>query len=576
MSDRDELRPCYRCHADCLVAMRAMEPGSVTAVVTDPPYGLEFMGKEWDHGIPGVPFWLAALRVAKPGAILLAFGGTRTFHRLTCAIEDAGWEIRDCIMWVYGSGFPKSLDIGKAIDKAAGAEREVVGAKNYSAPDIRGNSSNGRGISSQSSKDADRLGVSITAPATEAAKLWNGYGTALKPAYEPIIIAMKPLVSTFAANALEHGVAGVNVDGCRVGTEDKLTGSGGPCLQFGGQNNRPYQETFEAPGCNQNPQGRWPANLIHDGSDEVVALFPQNGSSNARQNKAGGCEYFMGGDTRENAPWDISDTGSAARFFYAAKSSRRERDAGLDSIRTVKYNVPIGGALCKDVTMALVESLRKATSESTLTWHIGESGESIVGLCPSDTLSTTLTAISRITTSQILSLLTPSLTSAFTQAVSCETASGGNPVENAESSSKYQPITPNASLAESAHGASRVVYEMLLTISDGENWRPRRNIHSTVKPLALMRYLCCLTATPTGGVVLDPFMGSGSTGCAAVLEGREFVGIEQDREFVEIAGARIAHARKMAELGLEVTYKPPKGAPKGTPLLDMLKEIDEE
>jgi site-specific DNA-methyltransferase (adenine-specific) len=200
-------------HGDCLDVMAGMEAESVDTVITDPPYGLEFMGKEWDHGVPGVAYWAEFLRVSKPGAMLCAFGGTRTHHRLMCAIEDAGWEIRDVLMYVYGSGFPKSHDVSKAIDKAAGAEREVVGESSYN--DRRPNEGNsGNGTYSQGGYKAY-----ITSPSTDAAALWDGWGTALKPAYEPIILAMKPLPGTFAQNALDYGVAGIWVDGCRVGTE---------------------------------------------------------------------------------------------------------------------------------------------------------------------------------------------------------------------------------------------------------------------------------------------------------------------------------------------------------------------
>ena len=193
---------------DCLEVMATLEENSVDTIITDPPYGLEFMGKDWDHGVPGVPFWTAALRVAKPGAMMLAFGGSRTHHRLMVAIEDAGWEIRDVIMYVYGSGFPKSHDIGKAIDKAVGAEREVVSSERKKA----------FGYADRPWKHREDANINtITAPATDAARLWDGYGTALKPAYEPIIIAMAPRDGTFANNALTWGVAGINVDAGRVG-----------------------------------------------------------------------------------------------------------------------------------------------------------------------------------------------------------------------------------------------------------------------------------------------------------------------------------------------------------------------
>jgi hypothetical protein len=193
---------------DCRKAMCEMQPESVDAIVTDPPYGLSFMGKGWDHGVPGVEFWTEAMRVAKPGAHLLAFGGTRTYHRLACAIEDAGWEIRDCVMWVYGSGFPKSHDVSKAIDKAAGAEREVVGQYASFRPNEHADTKYNGNLHTSGN---------ITAPATNAARQWSGWGTALKPAWEPIIVARKPLVGTVAANVMQHGVGGINVDGCQGG-----------------------------------------------------------------------------------------------------------------------------------------------------------------------------------------------------------------------------------------------------------------------------------------------------------------------------------------------------------------------
>ena len=274
---------------DCLHAMQGLEDNTIDSIVTDPPYGLSFMGKDWDHGIPGVVFWQEALRIAKPGCHLLAFGGTRTFHRLAVAIEDAGWEIRDTVMWVYGSGFPKSLDVSKAIDRQAGAEREVVGR--YRAAQ----QSNNCGTSFNAS-NADEKGVTyalITAPATPEAVRWNGWGTALKPAWEPIVLARKPLIGTVAQNVLEHGTGALNIDGCRVGTETmtegRATPSGSGCYQWN-------KEKCKADKLNDPIQhiGRFPANLIHDGSDEVEAVFPKN----------------------------------ASRFFYCAKASKSERGEG--------------------------------------------------------------------------------------------------------------------------------------------------------------------------------------------------------------------------------------------------------
>ena len=183
-------RADLRC-GDSLQVMPTLAPDSVDAIVTDPPYGLTFMGKEWDRGVPGVEFWREAIRVAKPGAHLLAFGGTRTFHRLTCAIEDAGWEIRDCVMWVYGSGFPKSLDVSKAIDKAAGAEREVTGQMGKC----------GMATAAENYEGNEKWsGLRRDTPATDAARKWSGWGTALKPSWEPVIVARKPCEGTVAAN----------------------------------------------------------------------------------------------------------------------------------------------------------------------------------------------------------------------------------------------------------------------------------------------------------------------------------------------------------------------------------------
>jgi hypothetical protein len=196
---------------DCLDEMRAMAANSKDAIVCDPPYGLQFMGKNWDHGIPGAAFWHAALRVAKPGAHLVAFGGTRTFHRLACAIEDAGWEIRDTLMWLYGSGFPKSRDVSKAIDEEAGAERDVIGLSPHSAARSAGTLANGNSRPSgyNNGGEGERI---LTAPATDLARQWEGWGTALKPAWEPIILARKPLAGTVAATVSQYGTGALNID----------------------------------------------------------------------------------------------------------------------------------------------------------------------------------------------------------------------------------------------------------------------------------------------------------------------------------------------------------------------------
>ena len=380
-------------HGDCREVMATLYAESVDAIVSDPPYGLSFMGKGWDHGVPGVEFWAEALRVAKPGAHLLAFGGTRTYHRLACAIEDAGWEIRDCVMWVYGSGFPKSHDVSKAIDKAAGAERERIGGpKSGGMKSVNCHNA----IHGYRPNDYAENGNSLISgdPITEAARQWSGWGTALKPAWEPIIVARKPLVGNVAENVLTHGTGAINVDGCRVGND------GGRCRAGHSASGKSGPGSFtiytsQAP--HVDGLGRWPANLIHDGSEEVVGLFPdtKSGKPGGSLRQAKGMVLQGGGNGTELT--GFGDSGSAARFFYCAKASKADR--GSD------------------------------------------------------------------------------------------------------------------------------------------------NKHPTVKPTDLMRYLCRLV-TPPGGIVLDPFTGSGSTGKAAILEGFRFVGIEREAEYVEIAKARITAAAK--------------------------------
>ncbi len=370
-------------HGDCVEVMRTMASASIEAIVTDPPYGLAFMGKRWDYDVPGVDVWAECLRVLKPGGHLLAFAGTRTQHRMAVRIEDAGFDIRDMIAWVYGSGFPKSHNL----------------------------------------RDE-----------------WSGWGTALKPAMEPITVARKPLAGTVAENVTTYGTGALNVDGCRVGGEPspsvEMRASGrvpSSCKpgEYGDTiQNRitPERWSETRPG---EMLGRWPANLIHDGSDEVVGLFPQSKSTGGQASIGAfrnGDVYGKGRDEREARDPGYGDTGSAARFFYCAKASKRDRDEGCERMD--------------------------------------------------------------------------------------ETANGIG--DDRPSGQSMQRL-------------------------DGREQRTSRNHHPTVKPTDLMRYLCRLV-TPPGGVILDPFMGSGSTGVAAIAEGFGFIGIEREAEYVEIARARIEAA----------------------------------
>lgn len=409
---------------NCLERMRELPDNSVDSIVTDPPYGLSFMGKKWDYDVPSTEIWAECLRVLKPGGHLLAFAGTRTQHRMAVRIEDAGFEIRDMIAWVYGSGFPKSLDVSKAIDKAAGAEREFVPVGNAVKRMIPGADQNETGSWIKDNGREYQPGTST--PATEAAQQWQGWGTALKPALEPITVARKPLIGTVAENVLTHGTGAINVDGCRV------EGGARPLVTSDRRlENNTYGEGLSGSKSEgKTSLGRWPANLIHDGSQMVLDLFPE--AKGAVSNGSKGVTGLVGSNTfaihpREQKP-GRGDTGSAARFFYCAKTSKRDRDEGLTNDPQTFVQFQTGN---------------------------GASGK-------------------------------PS------------------------------------------------------SLSEGRDTQYRNN-HPTVKPTDLMRYLCRLVTQP-GGTVLDPFMGSGSTGKAAIREGFGFIGVELDNNYFEIAKKRIEGA----------------------------------
>ena len=322
-------------HGDCREVLRSLPDSSVDSVVTDPPYELGFMGKRWDAS--GIAYdsdlWAEALRVLKPGGHLLAFGGTRTWHRLAVAVEDAGFEVRDSIAWLYGSGFPKSLDVSKAIDKAAGAEREVVGTRKlFGTARIiggQGGATSGR-AEEMYATHALRDELEITAPATPDAARWQGWGTALKPAFEPVVVARKPLTGTVAANVLEHGTGGLNIDGCRIEagtdyTELDVT-QGGDHFSIGSQ--------AKTRGTKFQPAtGRWPANVVLD-EDQADALDRQSGTltSNGgrgphliQTTEALNDNRVTYGDWNPVASQVYGDSGGASRFFYVAKAPARER-----------------------------------------------------------------------------------------------------------------------------------------------------------------------------------------------------------------------------------------------------------
>ena len=339
-----ELNKIY--NMDCLEGMKLLDDNSIDSIVTDPPYELGFMGKKWDStGIAyNVELWKECLRVLKPGGHLLAFGGTRTYHRMTCAIEDAGFEIRDCIQWLYGSGFPKSQDISKAIDKKLGAEREVIGK--------------GRGVGKKGGETYSKYGefkageIEITASATELARKWEGWGTALKPANEPIVLARKPLSEkTIAENVMKWGTGGLNIDGCRIPIDPtvddpRLGGKGSWKTDKAAKN--VYEGGYAGENIQSSPLGRFPANVILDEEagkllDEQSGILKSGALKPYQENHQNASSYKM---NRYKTFIQPANEGGASRFFYCAKASKKERGEGnnhptVKPVSLIKYLVTL-------------------------------------------------------------------------------------------------------------------------------------------------------------------------------------------------------------------------------------------
>ena len=389
--------------------LKQLPANSVDTLICDPPYGLSFMGKKWDYDVPSIELWKECLRVLKPGGTALIFAGSRTQHRMACNVEDAGFILKDCIMWLYGSGFPKSLNIGKAINKIDGVEFEASPAK-------------GVGFMKPDSDDWHQTKNMLTqkGESSERAKQWEGWGTALKPAYEPILVAMKPNEGTYAENALKHGVSGLNIDGGRIDAVGYTKGGQNTSIAF-----KTGDKGVKQP-RNDGSQGRFPANIILDEEagkilDEQSGVSKSSISKNIKRQKRNSNGVFDDKNNGlQNGSTEIegfNDKGGASRFFYCAKAPKVERNKGCEELDSK-------------------ERIRQ-----------------------------------------------------------------------------------------------RLAGEHKNTFS--------KNSHPTVKPLKLMEYLCTLTKTPTGGIVLDPFMGSGTTGIACKLTGRKFIGIEMNEEYMRIAQARI-------------------------------------
>lgn len=531
----------YQIHVgDCIEAMRAMPDNSVDAIVTDPPYGLTsarpsgrskategavmkgFMGLAWDGDVPSVEIWSECLRVLKPGGHLLAFAGTRTQHRMAVRIEDAGFEIRDMIAWVYGSGFPKSH--------------------------------NGE---------------------------WGG--TALKPALEPITMARKPLAGTVAANWAEHGTGALNIDACRVPIDKDADASQIRTM------NRSVREVGDGWGMSTvsgdtpsvvRPDGRWPANVIHDGSDEVVGAFPETKSGGYPPEGGQRSQVSTyGKPTARGEQKFTSSEGSAARFFC---------QSGFEDEEWLEAQFPAliaGSPLC-------LQRLADCIAQSDAAISVLPEGNLLsVARAPSTNVTPTqsrqiascaITAIQHIANGSwqglqrekhfqspspvsVAASLTPTGTMTITLSHSELDGYAGSITfsitqTSLEVGAKGSELSPGNRFIYCAKASRKDRNEGVgssdtpaggtgATMREREDadWPARNgNHHPTVKPTDLMRYLVRLV-TPPGGTVLDPFMGSGSTGKAAVLEGFRFIGCELSAEYSAIAKARIEHeVRKLA------------------------------
>ena len=650
-------------HGDCLPILRSMPDACIDAIVTDPPAGISFMGKEFDSDKGGRAKWIAwlteimreCLRVLRPGGHALVWALPRTSHWTATAIEDAGFEIRDVVMHIFGSGFPKSLDVSKAIDKSAGAEREVTGR--YIHP-RDGVAYSGEHEQPQGMGTSFASGVRspiLTAPATDAAKQWEGWGTALKPAGENWILARKPLIGTVAENVVEHGTGALNIDATRVaGAPGDETASHSQSVEAANTRHtlRPswqgITDTYQTPG---QKLGRWPPNLVlshapgcrligarkvgsrnpgnktqaggaatgacfgdygarsmighadADGTETIDAwecsegcpvaeLDRQSGvlrSGNAGDGghvrreslgREGGAALGGNADgslrSNVNAGVLYGDTGGASRFFpqfhndphdgtapflYQAKASRSEREAGLDASQLLcKCESTRTRWAAEDHEVSTRRERAtphpKATTVSTMSGNADtgsrmmSNGNGIMGQFSEDSKSTISTETSRTTGSTILNLSMPVPISGSIPGVSSGVESGGSPVESVANSSPLiadTGISPPKDGRSTVDAASAIVGSSARSNGDVRicpacNKYDRTPQHPTVKSIALMRWLVRLI-TPPGGVVLDPFAGSGTTGIAALREGMTVILIEREAEYVAIAKARLDHER---------------------------------
>lgn len=629
---------------DCLEQLKNLPDNSVDSVVTDAPYGISFMSRSWDYDVPAQNIWEECFRVLKPGGHLLSFFGTRTYHRGVVRIEDAGFEIRDQIMWIYGSGFPKSTDVSKRIDKEAGAEREVVGMGVQRAIGGKNGSSANHG-----NGGIQYNPVTITAPSTPEAIQWQGWGTALKPANEPIVVARKPLEKGFtvAQNVLKWGTGALNIDGSRIETTDNLNG-GGYSKNFDGSSFLKYGGKLEY----QQPAGRWPANIIFDEFQEQVLVLKdsidsgirqaievfyasygplqnlQNEDDNVSESKGSkevllkgvllqGSKEKTGANDGKNPLREVDQKDASESFQKGQRQSEMEGRLVFEGVSTHKYSGTAGSSVeyfdtdvsegsglasrtpGKDGSEVGASSIEIGSSASQERNQGRQSNSKSRTKRHKSTQEGTLASIERSekTTCLVRESDVPQVwlqyfeSSGFTvragSAKALDEQSGvlksgelkGYNIPGASSNGhlKGKESRLIEKSTASSGGASRFFYVAKASKAErnaGLEGMPKRggpaqmqdgsigkirsdgtvikeaikheNFHPTVKPLKLGTYLQNLV-TPPGGVTLDPFMGSGSFGVSAKAAGFQFIGIERDPQYFEIAKNRIESAGPVIE-----------------------------
>ena len=476
-------------NGDCLDKLKELDNNSIDSIVTDPPYGLSFMGKKWDYDVPSVEIWQECLRVLKPGGHLLAFAGSRTYHRMAVRIEDAGFDIRDQIMWIYGSGFPKSHNIGKSIDKMQGNQRQVVGkgtggktAKGFNLSDEQRNA--GTGI------------LPTEYDYTKGNSVGEGWGTALKPAHEPIVMARKPIEGTVAENTLQYGVGGLNIDGCRVSVEDmddyafNMAGNQRVKAKEEGELTGMYEGGWKVDKTPKElPQGRWPANVILECTCENPKVVSDKYDIRTYNDYKNTFKSYEEND-KDKGEYEIKDvettkvihTDPNCPCYILDKQSGNKKSIKRSSKHNKGYNT--------DNSITGFTPPQTAYGDDNT--YGDEGGASRFFYCPKASKKDRDHGLDKFE-------------------------------EKGKGWSNYLPPTTN--------GTSDKIHDRTTTM---------KNFHPTVKPTDLMKYLIRLV-TPKDGIVLDPFMGSGSTGKAAMQEGMWFVGIEREKEYYEIAKQRIEY-----------------------------------